>query len=638
MTVHLANEAKILILLLDSRFIAQIPNDTSYDCYCWSDDGHSDHLSLSEYIDSNGEVLRNEFLNLLNNWQKTKVKGVSLAEYLTVNGLSFWYLSRIYEKSPWKSSYLFDLFGLLAIERIWSRTEYSECLILGNKQGVADILEDWFLERKINYRWDGIKAERSNRSARQLYFALPGWMQALIYFLKHVIQQYRPYQKKTIIQESDITLLSYFPNFSEKEATENKFVSNYWRNLPDVLVNLSYRLHWIWHWEPGKNARNVSELFSWRTRFSNNGQIITLLQDNLTLHVLIKSWKQYYRLRNRAKNIEAGKIFYTNGGMNLFPLLETEWNTSFFGKTALENCIVHQTYSKLFSSQTVNKGIGLYLMENQAWERILVHTWHQTQSLPIYGCAHTGISFFDLRHYYSQQVWEEISPSFNRLLPDKILLNGADAIEKMKISGYPEDRLVAVETLRFEPVAEFRNGEAPSNIAGSNATTTKKRILVVTDYLPRLTQQQLSLLSEFIRKNDWQAKYEFSIKPHPFCPVDKMIKKMALDDFVSIINKPLREILPDFDLVYCSNFTNAILEAAQVRLTICVHRPDSELNLSPLRGSPTVLFVANVSQLESAFACSEKTTLINNYFFYDSTLPRWRAFLGQECGKMLKAG
>ena len=87
------------------------------------------------------------------------------------------------------------------------------------------------------------------------------------------------------------------------------------------------------------------------------------------------------------------------------------------------------------------------------------------------------------------------------------------------------------------------------------------------------------------------------------------------------------EILGDFDIAYSTNLTSAAVEAYITGLQVVVMLNETELNYSPLRGQPDVLFVSSPEELAEALQSSLQKPVSNDFFFLDPELSSWSNLL-----------
>ena len=120
----------------------------------------------------------------------------------------------------------------------------------------------------------------------------------------------------------------------------------------------------------------------------------------------------------------------------------------------------------------------------------------------------------------------------------------------------------------------------------------------------------------------------YTIKPHPNYQVNpKDYPSLSLE----VVMDHLEKILYNFDVAYSANKTSASVDSYIAGLQTVVMLDNSELNFSPLRGQPEVLFVRGPEELAEALQTVRKNTVKrpenSDLFFLDPELQRWKKLL-----------
>jgi len=259
---------------------------------------------------------------------------------------------------------------------------------------------------------------------------------------------------------------------------------------------------------------------------------------------------------------------------------------------------------------------GLYLCENQAWERAFIHAWRKHGHGRLIGVAHSTVRFWDLRYFSDPRTL--LTREENSLpQPDRMALNGRAAVESFRAVGYPEASVVECEALRFSYLADGALGR-PARPLRSPA-----RVLVLGDYHEASTVRLLRLLQ--CAAPDVRVPVEYFVKSHPSFTVDPGdYPGVAL----KVVTDPLERILTDFDIAYSSNATSAAVEAFLYGLPVIVSLDETGLNVSPLRGQSGVQFVSSPPELRMALEAGASGGAPRGnpgeLFFLDPELPRWK--------------
>jgi surface carbohydrate biosynthesis protein (TIGR04326 family) len=297
--------------------------------------------------------------------------------------------------------------------------------------------------------------------------------------------------------------------------------------------------------------------------------------------------------------------------------LREDWKSSICGVAAIDACFKFSLLEEAIDAFSITdvSGKGIYLYENQGWERALTYLWQKKCSQEIYGFQHVSGKFFDLRPYDGFEGGAYVEAP----LPDKIIVTGESAYKSLEQFGYPTKKLVIAESLRNLYLGKLDSVERSSEI---------RTLLVVTDYLKQATDYQLRILTE-----SWEAiERNFSkviVKPHPNCPVDEILSKygIAREAIIDVDNRSLDKIWCEVDVVFASNVTGAALESAYIALPTLVSLSADSFNMSPLRGIKGVSFVCSGENIEKVLTDLTSPELPCNYLCLNQSLRLWEALL-----------
>ncbi len=263
---------------------------------------------------------------------------------------------------------------------------------------------------------------------------------------------------------------------------------------------------------------------------------------------------------------------------------------------------------------------GLYLCENQAWERALIHAWRKHGHGQLIAVAHSTVRFWDLRCFTDPRTVRSSDP-YPMPQADLVALNGKAAVDAYLSVDYPKEAIVECEALRYGYLNDLRAGHPPRK-----AKEDAIRVLILGDYMPSATIKMLQLLEAAVPHISALATY--TVKPHPnFMVTSADYPSLCL----KVVMDPLEKILHDYDIAYSSNMTSAAVDAYLVGLPVVVMLDDTELNFSPLREQPDVRFVYSPEDLAEVLQRAGQGMIMsteqNEFFFLDPELPRWQRLL-----------
>jgi surface carbohydrate biosynthesis protein (TIGR04326 family) len=252
-----------------------------------------------------------------------------------------------------------------------------------------------------------------------------------------------------------------------------------------------------------------------------------------------------------------------------------------------------------------------FLMENQAWEKVLVYFWNREKEGGIFGVVHATVRFWDMRYSYMPV---ENGSNDHLLSQTSLIVNGSLAKKQLIDFGYPQKLLFSAEAIRFQQLSSIN---LKSNSKG------RKQLVVFTDYLESVSRFQMKILSEAKIYN----KYSIIIKSHPAFLIEN-------NDYpeleFKVTDEKIEIILQKANIVFCSNVTSAALEAFYLGLPVISARDPKELNFSPLFGLNESIYVSNGTDLLKALRLVEKEKFKakrKDILNLNLNLPKWNSLL-----------
>jgi len=421
--------------------------------------------------------------------------------------------------------------------------------------------------------------------------------------------------------DSEISFFSYFFNLDSDSIDKGIFKTRYWTLLHEVLSEKTKKINWLHIFIPNEvtpTVKDAVEITQNVDSKSHSNQAHTLLDSALSWKVVLQTLKDYFKifflgLRIKKSNILSQSQFCK---FELWSILQDDFHQSFFGVTAMSNVL----FFNLFESAIIRlpyQEKGFYIMENQAWERGLIYAWNKANHGELIGVPHTTVSYWDLRHFFSEK---EYNPASTIPLPDKVALNGEAAYKMYCNSGFPRLKILHVEALRYLYLDKVRSKKA------INTLKTLPRILILGDYQVMATNLQMNLLTSAIAHLG--KDIEFIVKAHPANPI-------AVSDWpelkLRVVNDSLDQLIDQYDVAYTSNTTASALDAyLSGKFVITILDPNT-FNLSPLRDQEGVEFVSTYMELSESIDnlknCIPTPDVSIDFFSTSRNLRKWRDLL-----------
>jgi surface carbohydrate biosynthesis protein (TIGR04326 family) len=585
-------------------------------------------LSIPRHLEARAEVLRARYLAWIHELGETEVAGRRLLDHFQLRpDFSFWWLTLISEKSnAFNSPQIIGVLKLLALEDLIGHEWRGKVVLASADASLARAFGNWCRNEGRYFEWRPLERARLSQGfMRRVNAVLPARLQALIRFVR-LVRERLPLRGAGTAElarsAGRITFCSYLFNLDKAAAKEGRFATSFWTALHAMLDRVSGGVNWLLVYighdfvPTTQDARRLVDRFNGRPE----AHVHAPLDGALSWRVISRTLRDYLSIAATARRLRhiPQSFRLPDSGVDLWPLMERDWEDSLRGRSAITNCLMLNLIEDVVARLPPQR-IGFYLQENIAWELALVHFWHASGHGRLIGVPHSTIRFWDLRYFFDPRSL--VRRGRNDLpLPDLVAVNGPAARSALCESGFPPDRLVEVEALRYLHLSKF------SGPAAAPADAQRPlRVLVLGDYVRSVTQQQMRWLVAAAASLPADTRYV--VKPHPACPVSQ-------SDYPSLrlqlTNLSLDKLLVDCDVAYTSNMTSAAVDAFSSGVPVVSVLDAEAFNISPLRGVGGVSYVTNPAELASSLleAHGKKSATPPDYFRLDRELPRWQELLG----------
>lgn len=583
--------------------------------------------SLLRYCEAHAETLRSKYLAWIYDFGELRIGKKNVVEHLVLeDGLSYWWMTLLVEKSPYKSP-LTDAIRLLAVEEILEKRKPDSVHLVSRNRQVAKAIQVLCERVGVACKWTVPSAAGSrSRSAEAVVRDLPGPIQALLsmgrYLWTHKATR-KVRKSNWLRQDRSVSFVSYLFNFSPDSAKSGVFQSRYWGGLHQLLREMAVPVNWLHLYVPHEatpHAKSAHQLIESLNLGHRRESAHALLESYLTwpmVAAVVKRWLGLYMSLLRLRRI--GHAFdSTRPHSFLWFLMRNDWKKSLVGTFSINNLLSLALFDAALKDMPPQQK-GFYLCENQSWERALIHAWQKHGHGQLIAVPHSTVRFWDLRYFSDPRAVHSAKP-YSMPQPHLTALNGKAAIQAYIKAGYPADALVECEALRFGYLHDLRSRNTSTKPAGG-----AMRLLVLGEYSAAGTRKLLELLEAAVGQVPAMA---ITIKPHPGHAVvatDYPLLSLSLTD------EPLENILNDFDVVYSGNMTSAAVDVYLAGLPLVVMLDESELNFSPLRGKSDVHFVSTPDdlavELQAATRQGATPGAQDEFFFLDPEYPRWKELL-----------
>lgn len=620
---------RYILILWDS---IDVPLNTIEHVYTWNGYVEKDSVfSILKYVDTHSERLRSEYLAWIYELGESEIHGKRLIDLLVIEeGLSYWWMTSLVEKNPWRSPVIIDAIRIFALEEIIIEQGPVTLKLVSANKKLHKILFNLCKKLNVSYEWEHVLDHSlKKRDIKSLRKKTPSLMQGIFTLLRYVISRWSLKSTNDVSWfsgEKTLFICSYFFNLNAKRAEDGDYYSQYWGDLGDLLEANNLSANWLQLYHPSDQVPNTKIAKHWVKKFNKQKkgrEFHAFLDTYLSWKIILRVLRNWLKLSCVNLKLSGVKNLYRPDGYHftLWPIMRDEWESSMSGSYAIINFLWIELFNAALKNIPHQKK-GLYLLENHAWERAFIHAWRKHGHGQLTGVVHSTVRFWDLRLYYDQKMYHS-STLYPIPHPDITALNGKVAVDAFINVGFPREKIVECEALRYGYI-----GESIDDCHLNKKTIDdSKSVLILGDYLPEGTIKMLRLLEEAAPYIS--SEINFIAKSHP----NYLIQPADYPSLnLKVVTESLAEIIQDYDIAYSSNMTSASVDAYLSGIPVLVKLDDSELNFSPLRGQIGVHFVNTPLELAEILNSISQGMMMESittrdFFFLDPELSRWKKIL-----------
>jgi surface carbohydrate biosynthesis protein (TIGR04326 family) len=590
--------------------------------------------SVPRYVENNAEAIRSKYISFIYDLGQANIKGKTVIDHLNLgDGFSLWWMSHLVEKSIFKSPRIRDCINLFALEEIINSNFTKRLILYSDDDAWIEALKSLCKKLSIEFTWVSLGKSHSEFLPKTIYMLAPHILKGLISW-RHMLKKWFTSRSlknmKWFSSDGAIFICSYFIHLDRELGDRGEFYSRHWNSLPNLLQENGVRVNWLQHLLISSMLPTYSKAVNWIHKFNlepNKYGNHAPLEKFITLRICLRVLINWTCLWIRAIYLSGAKdLFYpSNSCAWLWPFLKDEWKTSLYGTTAVSNLFWIEIFDVALHAIPYQSK-GLYLYENQGWEKALIRAWRRHGHGEIIAVQHATVCFWHM-FYMDDPRSMSINQVCQMPMPDYLAVNGENAKEAIMKGGYPINNIIELEALRYiDLLGARRLAKSQVDLQSMNHGLGVKNVLILGDISAKNTERLLCAINELVKS--YCDAYNFSFKAHPGCGV-------SIENYRSLnaieVEESLAVIVSQFDIVISANSTSAALDAYICGVSVIVWVDGNELNLSPLRGCSEVVFVTSISELRGALqnvnGSEEASDYIKNFFYLDNDLPRWRKFL-----------
>ena len=587
--------------------------------YLWNgyDDDKANTYSLLKIIEKDSDVYKKNILDFKKKYVNIFLKEVFNDSNNIENKL--FYMTNFIESSLEKSLCYTSAIKLLALKTELEKKNIVSIDYLGDDFELSIAIKELCVSLGYNY----VPSNKKLRTKIKLLLSLNNtflkhYLRSLFTIIKVVLKNIiLSFFKKSSNTFKDSTLIvSHFGNFSENKLKNKEWYSNYWTELPKLITG---NLNWI-HILP--STKSILESYKYIKKLSiikkNKINNHLFLHNFFSIKVLSGILINYFLIKIKFFSIEKKINICVKSQNNsyLWVFFIEKFRDAFIGSLSVYNLYYLKIFENLFSNIFYQKQC-LYLLENQPWEKALIHNWKKNNNGKIIGVQHSTVRYWDLRYYDDYKTKFNYSNLIPK--PDLKTYNSVMHLNLLKKSKQSLSNCQLVEAHRY---LHLNNLSRTYNI-----DSKQKFILILGEINEDITKNILRIVSKAF--TSIKRNYEIIFRPHPMTRLD--LSNYQSLNLRSIENKSLSQLLQITSLVISSSSSSSILEAVLKKVPVICVRDNYNLNLSPVKSIYKISYVNNVKDLiksvDELINTKIKHTRSDKYFILDSKFKRWKKVL-----------
>ncbi len=565
-------------------------------------------IDLFEFIDQNSEVLKNQYLNIILQLSNFVINNQSLKDRLYFKDYSLWEMSLLQEKNIYKNKFIFKTIKYLALKKIIIDNINENIKIFYLESDLASCLETEFKNLKISFVGKSFsflnkinQVIKKNILLHFLYF--------LYYFFKNC--SFRKFNDKVLI-EKKFLIFSYFTHYDIKKFNEKIFYPKQWTGLwEEIIENANFfqiflpneKLKFFFQVEnlvKKKNFKNLKKE-NFINYFIYYKYFLKVFRD----FKVFKSKILYYNIVKKIKDSENLRYF--------FEINEEIFISSFSGYTLLQNLLWINIFENLFKNLPKHD-YGMYLFENQPWEKAFVRCWKKYNQGKLIGYCHTTVNFWNLNYFNIKDY--NSSDDFKKFSPDFIAVSSEISKNFIVNQSINLDKVIEVEALRYNWILDKKKDLNDKRIEN-------RKIIFLGDYDKNINDKLIKILKQS-KDELMDLGFQVSYKPHPATKIKNIGNK------ISVIKEDLEDLINNYRYIVSSNSTSAIIETLSCGLNTFLFIDKNNFNLSPIKNTKiekNVEFFFTKDELINKIENSQNNFEAVEYYYLDKELKRWKKIL-----------
>lgn len=560
-----------------------------------------DYISLLNFIDNNQQRIKKKYIAFINsiNFKKEDLN----LDYK--NNFNIWQTSILKELSFYKSEYINDILKIFALKVLMNDLVFEEIEVSNISLEAAQSIEKYFIEHKIKYNFKTIKKNKKPSIFLLIWNNIHHYIKLILSSGYHFYSNFtlitrRPI--KTDLKKNKVLLFGYLTHLKTETFSQNRYSSNIWGKLPEILENNNVDFHFMDIYVKTKEIDNSKEAYNLINKLNKNKNCHSLIFSHLSIMDYLKTMLEFINLQFRFMKIsQIFKYKMNHEGIDLYKFYKKDISKSFNGFGLFENLIWNAAFKNYFSK--IKEPINvIYIQENQPWEFILLNNFRMYNKGKIFSLQNSIIRNWDLRYY------NKFSDS--NCKPDNFIVNSKIAFDTFISYGYSKKKIIKLESLRYSKYKDIY----------FNSKKNKNSVLLLGDYQINETKNMLNRVIPYLSENG----YTIGFKPHP----------AKTSNFNILLKHNIKiEVGEISNLIDYQNFIVPSDSASSVDIFLLGRKPiiftsENNLNNNPLSNQKDILNSSDKKEILKYLEYSQnKTTTSQDIFYLDNNFKRWDGFV-----------
>ena len=532
---------------------------------------------------------------------KTKYKNKKIENYFEIDNFNFWEFSVFRELISYGNSNTVLLLKILVLDN-FIKNKKIKILNYSSDVLFADIIKHYCLKRKTLLI---SKNKNKKKVDYKLLNYVPNIVKFILYFIYIAIFHLRfSLTKQT---RASIVFFDIFTHVDFRQLKKKNFKTGYWQNLTSLLKKFSFNIDWQHLFYRQKETKFLSNAVSYTNRISDNKNNHNII-DIITLKDLFFIFKKYFQLYIKTNKLNFFmKRYYENRNINIYKIFKSDYFNFMIGLRGVKNILYFRCLDNILNKKKKYK-LGIYIYENQNWEKILNYFWNKYNHKNLFAVPHNEIRYWDLRYHdtYSSSFYKK------KLKPKNFLVNSYPSADLVKLHNFKN--FMHTESLRM---INFKHKFTKNR-------NSKMNIFVALDLFEIPSRRLVSILNKYA--DQFKNIGKIYIKKHPASSSNFNFSSKK----IYLYEDSIESILPKIDLFIASNSTTAVYYAIFNRIPYMTYIDNSSINLSPLYPKKISYFYDNYSFSKLFKNFNFDKNFKKKYYLYsDTKLNKWNIFLNK---------